>query len=701
MPVPPARRDDVVDLLHGVAVPDPYRWLEAGESLDTVEWVAAQNERTREALDARPDRVRWHERLVALMQLPTAGGCQVRGDRLFVLERPTGAQQFRLTLTAASRVDEAGAAGGAGAAADVVLIDPASAAVDAAAAIDWFEPSDDGRFVAYGMSEGGTENSVLRVLDVDAVTVLADEIPNCRAASVSWRPDGTGFWYTRYPENDEYQRTVWFHEVGADWHDDALVWDDLPTPETWASVEVSPDGTHLLLHAMVGWGNVEVHVAPLAAGEVTGEWRPIVKGSEAVTSLTFGGDGLVGVTTVDAPRGRAVTASLDAPEIDSWRTLVAEGSAVRTRFAISGDELLVAASDHGIDRIERYDVATGSMRGALDDLGVAGVVSLAGDRSRDAGGARAFFTISSFTQPTAIWRWDASDGLARWAPSVDDGAGQAVASTLAPLQVSWRQYPSLDGTPIGIFLIHRADVTPDASTPAILNGYGGFAITESPAWSPTIAAWCERGGLYAIAGLRGGYEEGEAWHHAGRRGNKQNVFDDFHAAGDWLVAQGLTSRARLAIAGGSNGGLLVGAALTQRPEAYRAVWCAVPLLDMIRFPQFLIARLWTDEYGDPDVAEEFAWLYAYSPYHHVQAGAQYPAVLFTTAEGDSRVDPCHARKMAALLQHEATGQDEHPILFFQEGRAGHGVGKPVSKRADEVADTLAFFSWQLGGPEPA
>ncbi len=264
--------------------------------------------------------------------------------------------------------------------------------------------------------------------------------------------------------------------------------------------------------------------------------------------------------------------------------------------------------------------------------------------------------------------------------------------------MSWQQYASLDGTPIGIFLIHRADVTPDESTPAILNGYGGFAITESPAWSPTIAAWCERGGLYAIAGLRGGYEEGEAWHHAGRRGNKQNVFDDFHAAGDWLVAQGLTSRRGLAIAGGSNGGLLVGAALTQRPEAYRAVWCAVPLLDMVRFPQFLIARLWTDEYGDPDVEEEFAWLHAYSPYHHVCPGVRYPAVLFTTAEGDSRVDPCHARKMAAMLQHDGAGQDDHPILFFQEGRAGHGVGKPVSKRADEVADTLTFLAWQLGEP---
>ncbi|HNJ98757.1 MAG TPA: prolyl oligopeptidase family serine peptidase, partial [Ilumatobacteraceae bacterium] len=217
-----------------------------------------------------------------------------------------------------------------------------------------------------------------------------------------------------------------------------------------------------------------------------------------------------------------------------------------------------------------------------------------------------------------------------------------------------------------------------------------------PTWMPELAAWCAAGGVYCVAGLRGGYEYGEAWHHAGRRANKQNVFDDFAAAGDWLVANGYTRRERLAIYGRSNGGLLVGAALTQRPDLARAVWCGVPLLDMIRFPKFLIARLWTDEYGDPDVAEEFAWLQAYSPYHHVHEGTEYPAVLFTTAEGDTRVDPCHARKMTALLTWASTNQDTHPILLNQEGRAGHGVGKPASKRVDELADALAFFSWQLG-----
>jgi prolyl oligopeptidase len=322
-----------------------------------------------------------------------------------------------------------------------------------------------------------------------------------------------------------------------------------------------------------------------------------------------------------------------------------------------------------------------------DGVGVSTVVQVTGDRSTGS----TFALITGFDQPAAVWRVGHS-AVERQHP-----AGSADAPDLAVTHV---EYPSLDGTMIGLFLVHRCDLVPDASTPTILNGYGGFAITESPVWSPTIAAWCESGGLYAIAGLRGGFEQGESWHHAGRRAHKQNVFDDFHAAADWLVQQGLTSRDRLAIAGGSNGGLLVGAALTQRPDLCRAVWCAVPLLDMIRFPRFLIARLWTDESGDPHLPDEFEWLIAYSPYHRVEDGLMYPAVLLTTAEGDSRVDALHARKMAAALQASAADQDDRPVFLHQEGRAGHGQGKPVGKRADEQADVLAFLSWQLGH-EPA
>jgi prolyl oligopeptidase len=394
---------------------------------------------------------------------------------------------------------------------------------------------------------------------------------------------------------------------------------------------------------------------------------------------------LLGVTTIDAPLGRVVEVDLARPGVANWTTVVPETDSVRQGFAVVAGEILSVAQSLGIDRLERHDRATGELLGVVDGLGLVTLGQPVTDRVDDP--EAAFFHVSGFNSPTELWRWSPADGVSPWLTST---------GPLPDLQVSYHRYPSLDGTPVGLFVIHRRDVAPSPETPTLLNGYGGFAIAESPIFSPLVVAWCEAGGVYALAGLRGGYEEGEAWHKAGRRENKHNVFDDFHAAGDWLVDRGMTSRTRLGIFGGSNGGLLVGVALTQRPDAYRAVWCAVPLLDMIRYPQFLIARLWTDEYGDPDIAEEFAWLYAYSPYHHVESGRRYPAVLLTTAEGDSRVDPLHARKMAALLQFEASDADDRPVLLFQDGRAGHGVGKPVAKRADEVADVLSFFAWQLG-----
>jgi prolyl oligopeptidase len=437
---------------------------------------------------------------------------------------------------------------------------------------------------------------------------------------------------------------------------------------------------------LVGWGRIDVHLLDVE----TGEWKVVISDTDAQSSFAFVGDLLVGATTHEAPNGRLVAVGLDAPHADNWRTIVPErDDVVISRPVECGGDVLAVASRTAIDSVERWSV-DGRLVATLGDLGLVAVQQIVADHTT----CDAFLTVASFDSPVAVWRY--TDGsVGRWCPA---SADPDVTPSLTIERVT---YPSRDGTEVGLFLIHRSDVTPSADTPLILNGYGGFAISESPAWLPNLAAWCAEGGVWAIAGLRGGYEHGERWHHAGRRGNKQNVFDDFHAAGDWLVANGLASSDRLALVGGSNGGLLVGVALTQRPDLARAVWCAVPLLDMIRFPEFLIARLWTDEYGDPEVAEEFAWVRSYSPYHHVVDGRRYPAVLFTTAEGDPRVDPLHARKMAALLQHAAADQDERPVLLMQAGRAGHGVGKPASMRIAEGVDVLTFLWWQLGMELPA
>jgi prolyl oligopeptidase len=671
---PPARREEVVDILHGVEVPDPYRWLEDGDSAEVRQWVAAQNEHTRQALDARPDRGMWHERLVALMQLPVVASVQVRGPHLFCLERPAGAEQFLLTRRSAT--DPMAAA--------VVLLDPAVGTADSAHAVDWFAASPDGSLVAVGTSEAGSEDSVLRVLDAIDGTDRGEAIPSTRACSVAWEPDNSGFAYTRYPAGDQYHRTVHHHVLGTAWSDDPVVWAEHPDPQAWPDVSISPDGAWLVVHVMVGWSRIDVHVLD----RVAGTWTTAIAGQEATSSFAFAADGtsLVGVTTFEASRGRIVRAPLAAPHRDGWETIVAEGEAVLGGVTVSGGELLVVATHRAVDSVRRY-AADGRALGVVEGLGeVIAVAGLSADRDTGQG----FAVVDSFGAPTSVH--EVAAGRHSATPWIVVPPGDGVVPDMA---VSQLEYASTDGTTIGVFLVHRRDVTPGPAVPCILNGYGGFAITETPVWSPQIAAWCAAGGAYAIAGLRGGYEDGETWHLAGRRGNKQNVFDDFHAAADWLVTTGRASREHLAVLGRSNGGLLVGVAMTQRPDLCRAVWCGVPLLDMVRFPQFLIARLWTSEYGDPDVAEEFAWVHAYSPYHHVTAGTCYPATLFQTAEGDTRVDPLHARKMAALVQAASACQDDRPILLFQEDRAGHGVGKPVAKRADELADGLAFLAWQL------
>jgi prolyl oligopeptidase len=666
----------VADVWHGVAVADPYRWLETGDSPEVVDWTTTQNEYTRQALDARPDRGRWHERLSALVGLPTTMACKARGERLFVLERGRGADQFALVMRSAL---DAGAPAR-------MLFDPAALAADGAVAIDWFHPSPDGSVVALGLSEGGTENSTLHLLDVDTATLRALRIPDTRAASVAWQPDGAGFWYAGYPAGDEYHRHIRHHTIGADPTDDPaddpVVFDRLPTAESWPDVDVSADGRFLLVQMMVGWGRHDAHLCDLA----TGEWRVVIEGRAADTSIELGPDGIVAVTTLDAPNGRLVVAPYGSPGVDSWRTVVAErDDVVLGSCALVGDEVLVTASRAAVDTVERWSL-DGRRLQEVDGLGLVSVGNLVADEH----GTAAFALVSSFTAPTAVWRID-RDGAQRWCPE------PPASDELPPLTVSRTTYPSLDGTEIGLFIVHRADVVPSPDTPTILNGYGGFAIAESPSWMPNLAAWCAEGGVWAIAGLRGGYEYGERWHQAGRRATKQNVFDDFHSAADWMVATSRASRERLAVHGGSNGGLLVGVALTQRPDLARAVWCAVPLLDMVRYPQFLIARLWTDEYGDPDVADEFGWLHAYSPYHRVQEGTHYPAVLFTTAEGDTRVDPLHARKMAALVQHAtAAAPHERPVLLLQSGRAGHGAGKPAAMRIADGVDALSFLAWQLG-----
>ncbi len=675
---PPTRRHDLVEVHHGIEVSDPYRWLE-DDTDETAAWVDDQNRHTRALLDGLPGRAEIRGRLLPLLQAAVTAAPQVAGDRVFTLDRGGDREQAVLCVRPAAEPGPAR-----------VLVDPSMLAEDPTAALDWYHASPDGRLVAFGLSTGGDEQSTLHLLDVDAGELLDDRIPHARAASVAWLPDGTGFAYARYPDPDTvpeeergYGRHIRWHTVGDDPAGDPVLYAADDDPTAWPDVSISRDGRWLLVHVARGWSRVDVHLLE----RIGGARRVVIEGVDAINGFDVVGGRLMGHTTLDAPRGRVVVAPLDDPGVDRWETLVPESSAVIEGFAATSASLLVAATEHAVATLTRHDLETGETQGtggtpvALPEAGSLAGLSGADDRDE------AFVAFTSFTRPAQLFRWRPGR-LEPWS----DAGGDLDPDAFSVERV---EYPSTDGTAISLFLIRGRDHHRSPDTMAVLTGYGGFGITMGPAYSPAIVEMCRGGGLYAVAGIRGGAEEGESWHLAGTRERKQQVFDDFIAAADWLVAEGHTSRERLAIRGGSNGGLLVGAALTQRPDLCRAVHCAVPLLDMVRYHRFLIARLWIPEYGDPDVAEDLAWLHAYSPYHRVVEGTCYPAVLLTSGEGDSRVHPAHARKMAARLQAATSCGDTHPVLLQIEARAGHGQGKPVGMQADELADVLAFLTWQL------
>jgi prolyl oligopeptidase len=675
---PPSEAGDTVDDFHGTPVSDPYRWLEAGDDPAVSAWVDAQNAHTDTVLAGAERWDQFAARALDLLQLPLTGGPAVAGESVFSIDRPAGRNQSVLVRRATRTPGPAR-----------LVVDPVALTGDETGALDWFEPSADGGLVAIGLSTGGDERSTLHVIDAEDGTTVGQPIPDARAASVAWLPDASGFLYTRYPTpgsvpegRELYGRHVRQHVLGSDPADDPVVFDPASHRDddtAWPEVSLSNDGRWAVIHVAVGWSRTDVHLLD----RDNGHWTAVIEGTDVRSGFDVVGDRLVGVTTLAADRGRVVSVPLGATDPESWTTLIPErpDGVIESAVPVT-DGLLVWSTVDAVAQLDHHG-RDGTHRSAvaLPEMGaISGV-------DADPVGDEAFLTITSFARPSSLFRWTPS-GLTSWSEPVNglDPADYAVDQVTIT---------SPDGTSVPMFLVHRAGQTPSESTRCVLTGYGGFAVTNSPAFSPFVVSWCDDGGLVAVANIRGGAERGEGWHAAGRRENKTNVFDDFEAAADWLVDNGRTSRDRLAIRGGSNGGLLVGAALTRRPDLCAAAHAAVPLMDMIRYPGFEIARLWIPEYGDPATAEEFAWLWAYSPYHRIVDGTCYPATLVSAGAGDSRVDPMHARKMVARLQQATTCGDDHPILLRQEDRAGHGQGKPVSKQADELADVLTFFDLHL------
>jgi len=663
---PPTRQDNVREVVHGVEIVDPYRWLEDGKSAETRAWIDAQDVYARTLLAGLPGRGAIRERLAALARYDVQWTPIARGRRYFVLKRRV--QDDLAILHVREGLNGR----------DQILLDPHPLSPDHTSDISVEDVSQNGALLAYGVRRGGEDETELRIRDVKTRADLPDVLERALYRGVSLKPDGSGLYYALQDRGTGIR--IRYHAVGTPPSRDVDVFGGYG-PSQWIGARVSENGRHLLLVVQHGWAKNEVFVQDLSAG---GAVRSVVKGIDAHFRPEFAGDRLILQTDWQAPTGRIVEVDLADPAPERWREIVPAAPDAIQEFAIVGGKLLVHYLHDVASRLALFALS-GEQLGELRLPGPGTASNLQGRWDHD----ELFFDFSSYTVPRGTYRADLRRGKveAWWRPQVPFDA--------AAYETRQIWYASKDGTKVPMSIVHKKGLTLDGQRPTLLYGYGGFNVSILPEFGTQAAWWLEQGGVYAVANLRGGGELGESWHSAGMLDKKQNVFDDFIAAAEWLIANRYTDSSRLAIQGASNGGLLVAAALTQRPELYRAVLCEFPDLDMVGYHRFENnnppALL---EYGDASKPEQFRFLYAYSPYQKVAPGVRYPAVLFTTGDADTRVPPLQARKMTARMQ--AGTASGRPILLLYDTKAGHAGGRPIGKVIEDQSLELAFLAWQLG-----
>ena len=685
---PAAPRLDLVDDLHGRAVADPYRWLEDPSDERTKEWSAQQAA----LMDAeRADwKLREHfgARVGELLGAGTVSPTYWRGQRAFVMRREPG-QQFAILYT----IDP-------GATQERVLLDPMTIDPSGLTTLDSWQPSKEGDYIAYQLSVGGNEESVLYVMDVSTGQTVDGPIDRCRYSPVAWIPGGEAFYYVRriapelLPEAEQhFHRRVYLHRLSAPTDTDVLVFGAGMTMTNYYGVEVSIDGRWLQVSASEGTEpRNDLWIADLTKSPSNAPAFTLVQGDvDANTGISAGRDGRFYVSTdLDAPRGRVAVCDPATPTSEHWVDLIAEdddavldGFAVLDGPEVASPQLLVTHTRHGISEMTLRDLATGAV---IREVALPGAGTISGPIERPEGGPVVWFVYTDNTTVPHVYAFDARTGevtLAASPPGVVEVPRVFSRQVIAT---------SADGTPVRMIVLSPTEA-PDRARPAVLYGYGGFGIPLTPGYSAAILAWVEAGGVWAIANLRGGGEEGEEWHRDGMLGKKQNVYDDFHACAQFLADEGWTTAQQLGVYGGSNGGLLVGAAMTQRPDLMNAVVCTAPLLDMVRYVTSELGPTWTVEYGDPEIPEQLDWLLGYSPYHRVVEGTDYPATMFVVFDNDTRTDPMHGRKMCAAAQHATSG--ERPVLIRAEGEVGHGA-RSLTRSIDETAETLSFLARWTG-----
>ena len=685
---PKAKVAPVEDTVQGHKIVDPYRYLENPNDPDTKLYVEQELSYTRAILDPLPGRDKINARLSQLLEIGTVGAPQMGGKCYFYTRREGSQNQPILYV----REGVNGELSDGLRKKDRVLVDVNKLSTDGTVALDWWFAAEDGKYVAYGTSASGSEESTLRIVESATGKVLPDTIDRTRFASVAWMKDSSAFYYTRHPKKGEvpdgeevYHVKVFYHQIGSDPAQDPLIFGEGRNPQDIPGVALSEDGRWLLIDVGEGWTKTEMYLQDLQSKNPPLE---ITTGKDFLYGADFFEGKLYITTNEDAPHFRVFVADATNPKRENWKELIPQTDAVLHGVSVTGGKLLARYEHNATSELKLFGL-DGKKLADIPLPAIGDVFSASGRYDRN----EIFFGFQSFTVPPSIYRVDLTDvKSALWAkvdaPSIDPSAYD--------VQQVW--YTSRDGTRVPMFVVSKKGIEKNGKNPTLLTGYGGFNVSLTPTFSRSMYLWMEHGGIYAVANLRGGSEFGEDWHRAGMLEKKQSVFDDFIAAGEYLIAQKYTDRDHLAIFGGSNGGLLMGAMITQRPDLFRAVVCQVPLLDMLRYQNFQIAKLWIPEYGSADDARQFDWLYAYSPYHHVKPGQEYPAILFMTGDTDTRVDPMHAKKMAALMQAEAKNgsSKERPILLRIDTKAGHGQGKPVAKQIEESTDMYSFLFWQLG-----
>jgi prolyl oligopeptidase len=665
---PSTPRHEVVETLHGVKISDPYRWLEDQHSPETRGWIDAENRYTESILGALPGRDRLEQQISTLMKVDTVMTPHEEGGRYFFSKR--GADQELFVVYVRNGL------GGK----DEVLLDPHPLSPDHSTSIGLADLSPDGKLAVYQVRRGGEDETTIKLLDVDSRKDLPDQLPRANYLSVSLKHDKSGLYYSRQLTGGS---RVFYHALNTASGKDQEIFGEGYGPEKILSTSISDGGRYLIIHVLYGSSaeKTEVYYQDLVT---KGPILPLAKDVAARFIAYAVGDQLFLHTNWKAPNGRILAVDLRNSGQDHWREIVAESGAVIEGLSPAGGKLFVNYTHNASSQLRVFE-PDGKPVGEVDLPSLGTVSGLSGRWHSN----EAFFEFSSFHVPPAVYHYD----VAKRHQEVWARTNVPVESDRFEVKQVW--YESNDKTKVPMFLLHLKGLKLDGMRPTLITGYGGFDISVTPTFSQQAVLWAVHGGVFALPSLRGGGEFGENWHRAGMLEKKQNVFGDFIAAAEWLVREGYTNPSKLAIMGRSNGGLLVGAALTQRPDLYRAVICGYPLLDMIRYQRFLVAQYWVPEYGSSEDPGQFKYLYAYSPYHHVKKGTEYPAVLFMTGDFDTRVDPLHARKMAALLQWATAPPASRPVLLHYDTKAGHSGGLPLHKQIANMTDELGFLFWQL------